>query len=473
MNMDYRLQINHLKKEMLIYELTIRGIPVDDSKTVDELRSALRPLLKLEKQGKSIKEQAYNFNIDEELDYISAAVKDISTSIKTTSKEPTTTKFERNQSRLIHLLRRVDRIPTEGLSEDKVQLRAGLFVNILSDLDELEKQLSADPNLSAMLDSTHLQGDGKEPTRSPTPLPTDTQHQPPTDHLLNTVTCPVTTPVVPVQKWGLQFTGDPKHMSVHAFLERVEELRSARHISEKDLFDSAIDLFSGKALNWFRAYRTRFSNWRELADLLCQHYEPPDYRTRLFREILDRTQDTSEGIVDYLSSMSALFRRYGSFSEEAQLDIIIKNLSPFYTTQLPVVHSIEELESECLKLEAKKYRADHYVPPPRRRLNLVEPDFAYIGASEPCNSGPSINSCEDSLSKAITGPLPNASAIADQHNRSKANVICWNCQGQGHLSRNCPKPRKLRCFKCGQLGVTIRNCPKCNASENARRGNQN
>jgi len=80
-------------------------------------------------------------------------------------------------------------------------------------------------------------------------------------------------------------------MSVHNFLERATELRLARGLSEAELFDSAIDLFSEKALNWFRVNRDRFNNWQSLSELLTRHFEPLDYRARSFKEILDQTQD--------------------------------------------------------------------------------------------------------------------------------------------------------------------------------------
>lgn len=167
---------------------------------------------------------------------------------------------------------------------------------------------------------------------------------------------------------------------------------------------------------------------------MCRHFELPDCRSRLFREILDRTQDPSESIVDYLSSISALFQRYGDLSDEVQLDIISRNLSPFYLTQLPAVRSLVELEAECLKLKTKKYRADHYVPPSRRRQNLVKPNLAFITSTS-----------------------------------AEPSPVCWSCNFPGHLGRECSKARKLHCFRCGAPGVTVRNCRSCIPSENCPR----
>lgn len=50
-----------------------------------------------------------------------------------------------------------------------------------------------------------------------------------------------------IYKWGLLFDGNESTHELYSFLERVDELSEARQISKSQLFDSAIDLFGGKA----------------------------------------------------------------------------------------------------------------------------------------------------------------------------------------------------------------------------------
>ena len=109
--MDYRLRVNFLKKEMLIHELNVRGIPADDTHTVDSLRASLRPLLQLEKKNKSLTYPPYVFDFDAEKKYVESTLKQAVASIKTVTGEKALTKFERYQTHLVHLLSRVDRIP--------------------------------------------------------------------------------------------------------------------------------------------------------------------------------------------------------------------------------------------------------------------------------------------------------------------------------------------------------------------------
>lgn len=67
---------------------------------------------------------------------------------------------------------------------------------------------------------------------------------------------------VPVERWGLKFNGET---SVVAFLERVQELSIARHVSPQELWESALDLFEGTALIWFRGIRKHHYSWKSLA----------------------------------------------------------------------------------------------------------------------------------------------------------------------------------------------------------------
>ena len=97
-------------------------------------------------------------------------------------------------------------------------------------------------------------------------------HQPPhsTPQNVQLLTDPLKS--IPVHKWDLKFNGEATSCIVMSFLDRVDELKVARHISDAELFTSAIDLFEGKALLWFRSVQGRCRNWTELSALPLSHY---------------------------------------------------------------------------------------------------------------------------------------------------------------------------------------------------------
>ncbi|XP_069328240.1 zinc finger CCHC domain-containing protein 7 [Eulemur rufifrons] len=50
--------------------------------------------------------------------------------------------------------------------------------------------------------------------------------------------------------------------------------------------------------------------------------------------------------------------------------------------------------------------------------------------------------------------------LAQRYYTDYKNVTCRNCDKRGHLSKNCPFPRKARpCYLCSELGHTMYSCP--------------
>lgn len=213
---------------------------------------------------------------------------------------------------------------------------------------------------------------------------------------------------------------------------------------------SAVDLFVGKALIWYRANRENFLNWEQLVEGLRDEFQPADYDERLLDEIRHRTQGPTESIGIYVSVMRNLFSRLTSkLSEAAQVKIIVKNLAPAFQHQLALIDviSVEQLTQLGRKLEAIKLSVDDYVPPARSGKAL-EPDLAYASVEKPTVS-------------EITASSGNANVSGGQK--------CWNCGAIGHRAIRCRAPKRKHCYSCGEPGVISRNCPKCSGNGQASR----
>lgn len=422
---SFVLDADSLAEDEIIYELKLRGVSVAAGKSEIELRGLLRPLLKLESSQKSLHYPTNPINVDEELTALETKLLGLDLNL---SAHDTTNVLglQHLRGRVYHVLKRINRIRVDELTAEQVTARSDCLARALSLLDRLDLLCGDTDSVpdTARVDFAHL----FDSTR--VPIASSGRAQ-------------------PVAKWQLKFSGDPRGISVHNFLERVNELRVARGVSEHQLFESAIDLFEGRALQWYRCNRQRFTCWTSLSDLLVKHYEPPDYRPRLFEDILSRTQDPHESFVDYFSCMLAMMRRHGGIGDEMQLDILTRNLAPFYTMQLPTVSTLAQLEDECLKLEKKKHRADHYRPPSRKRGSYVEPDLACVSANP-------LFASEYFSSESQSSPVVNA-VQSDK-------IKCYNCDQLGHAFRSCPAPKRIFCYRCGEVGVTSRTCSRCSGN---------
>lgn len=452
--MDYKIEVNYLKKDELVMELKLRGIATSDDQTVDDLRPILRPLINLEKCGRSVRSPAIELDFKEECPIIEKKLKDLISMIPNISGDNSKAKFNRVQTRIMHLLYRCDHFSSDPQYD---LAKSELVARILGALDQLEQTLNKDPNLSTSLglNLTHIDNQPSAHLSSPiTPLVNNNVNnnqtpQPCTS--ASTTNTPTFTKHLPIYKWNIKFSGENDDLTIYEFLDQIKELCSARKVSETQIFDSAYELFTGKARSWFVNNKSRFNDWQSLTDLLISHYSSPDYRSRLFENILRRTQDVNESIIDYLNCMKSMFRRYGNISEEMQLDITVRNLAPFYTSQLPEVFNLHELESECLKLETKKFRVENYKSPSQKDIEYVDPAFAFKPVKKVHRH---VNEVSEISPTSPTKP-----------------IICFNCKKPGHINRNCTAPRSKHCFKCGLKGFTIRTCTNCSNNAPGVSGN--
>lgn len=418
--MSYKLDIQRLNKNELTYELKIRGFI--DVGNVDQMRDCLRNLMRLEKTENSLTYPDYEFVFDDEVVVIESKIKDISELVEeldTGRKSGPALKIE---TKFAHILRRSDRLKAVG--DNQIKQKSTLLTRIMELMSKYERKMfEIDSNVNI-----------DPPPHASTPNSVVRAARGSSENA-STSSKPI-----PVIKWNLKFNGECKEFSVNSFLERVEELRVARHLTKSDLFDSALDLFSDKALIWYRAAKKRCTDWDSLTLLLKEEFQPPEYDDRLLDEIKRRTQGRNETVGIFIAVMTNMFERMSKPVDEAtQLKIILKNLSPFYQMNLSLteVESVGELLKYCKRLEAKKYNIDNFILPTKSK-NDLEPDLAYV----------STDTDEIELTRASSG--------------LQISVInCWNCNKSGHRSAQCLEQKRKHCYRCGKAGFTVRDCPKC------------
>jgi transposase InsO family protein len=255
--------------------------------------------------------------------------------------------------------------------------------------------------------------------------------------------------VIHLYKWNLQFDGKG---SVTSFLERVEELRESRGISKGQLFRSAVELFRGDALTWYRPRRSHLKDWDDLCTQLKSSFLPPGYETRLLQEIQKRTQGAEEKLILYVSVMENLFNKLTNRPcERDRVQTIRGNLLPRIQRGLAAlkIENTEDLLQYGRAVEETEFLSQQYCPPPTSSRSMVEPELAYY---------PSTHGKPEKLHALTPLPAPRLSYSQE--------IKCWNCGEIGHHRTTCDKPTKILCFRCGKAGFTVRSCPKCSGNGN-------
>lgn len=257
---------------------------------------------------------------------------------------------------------------------------------------------------------------------------------------------------VPVWKWNVFYSGDTKE-SLTDFLERISELRVARNASYSELFSSAVDIFRGPALIWFRNIKHTVHDWFELEKLLRDTFLPSDYYEDLLSEIKKRTQGEKENVTLFIAQMQGLFAKLSPIPEESeQIRIIRRNLLPYFLGQLSLhdISSLSELSSLCKQLDETRIHIENYRPPSRRVDKVMEVSLA---CSFPIS--------EDGNENSQVCEVNPSSSICSTPNSTYSRIVCWNCRSNGHRYNQCKQTRIKFCFGCGNQGVTKSSCSKC------------
>lgn len=437
--MDTKLDIGRLSTDELEYELKIRG--VSESAPVEVMRRTLRRLVRFANSASFVL-PPYPFTFAEDATAIEAKIASINDFIRGFVGSRTSSGYQKISTSISHAIGRVNR-STPKTDEEQKQRSQFLvrLVDLMSQLTSIAKlfEKSSTNVPPTVLDLSTINNSNNRTSTSSDDSDEEIPSRASREHVVKPV---------PVSSWGLKFSGDPKTLSLGAFLERVGELRLARNSSDELIFRSAIDLFSGPALTWYRANRDSFASWQDVVVGLRAEFQSHDFDERLFEEIKRRTQGPQESIGMYLAAMKNLFSRLSTpVPESTQLTILLRNLHPFYQTPLGLVEvtSIGQLLTLGRKLEAKKATVEAYVPPPSKHRSM-EPDLAYMD---------------------VTSNATSRAASSSANPRTP--VKCWNCEQIGHLASRCDRPPRMHCYKCGEPGVTVRNCRKCSLNSGGTR----
>lgn len=404
-----------LTRDELEYEMRVRGIKNISSLSVAEMRKGLTSRLKKETLGTLISEPIEPLDSIEEILICTQKIVEMETAMAEAQKPLDSSELKKYGSRVGHLYSRLARVITE---DPKVVIDKE---NLRTRLETIEQQILDKEAISDTLSSTLTIQSPLTPSVN-TPSPRQT----------------------PVVKWNLIFSGDDNEMSVNAFIERVEEYRISRNVSEIELFNSAVELFRGNALIWFRANKNKISNWAELVVLLRAEYEPHDYELELWKEIRSRTQGVDEKVGSFFACLENLFARLPTPATETQkLQVLRRNIAPYYIYGIGLadIHTVDQLLLVCKRLEANRYMAEKFQPPPSNKRSLLEPDLAY--QNRPRSS------------------RVNTVSQSDSSPKHSNDARCWNCASNGHKFSQCRLPRNKFCFRCGFKDVTKFNCPKC------------
>lgn len=402
------------------YELLIREFKSTKA-DIGSKRKALKKLIQKEKKKEEVTYRVEDLDIEQEKTEVEesvAALNDLIKNYDSNSRDAIMQK-KKITSRIEHIRGRLRRLLIDDSEAMKLYKEFRDEMNILLLASECDIDSAEEEDASAKQMALLSTGDSNS-QRLQTPSCTSTESR---------IEVPLKSSgkSIAVFKWNLTFDGSKDN--VMSFIERAEELRIARNCTKDELFASAIDLFTGPALIWFRSIRNSITDWNTLIQILRRDFLPTDYDEVLWEQIKDRNQGRHERVTIFIAVLENLFSRLTvPCSEEVKIKFIKRNLLACYSSALALVDvaTVEALSELCRRIEDANITVKH------QNTSRVA-----------------------SLESALT--------YEAKHSGNDGNKVkCWNCNEDGHIRRDCRKPKTpIHCFGCNEPGVIKPNCPKC------------
>lgn len=244
--MPFKLDVDRLSKDELIWELKARSIAESDS--VDSLRKSLRSAMAVEKDASFGAVLCFEGDASVELDICETKLTEIHNSLQTFT--GTANQVRKLETKFCHLYNRLE--PVKG---DDVQLkikRSTLLKNVMEFIEEYQSmRRNIQQTVDIPTDPRFRENINVSTSSNAQPAMTSSPRNQSTNPAVNNTSFVASGHSVPVYKWQLKFSGQPTE-SFNAFLEEVEEHCQSRNVDRDQLFASARDLFTGDALRMYK-----------------------------------------------------------------------------------------------------------------------------------------------------------------------------------------------------------------------------
>lgn len=438
--MAYPIKLLLLQKSELSYEVAIRGESPSDN--VAGLRQQVTKLTQLY-PADEILESVFEFS--EDIKGCVETLDKVKNNLDTLKSTYNNSLYNRTKSLLNHLHYRIQRIETPDNPDDSVLLS--------------KVQKSFEKHYNIMLGfSKPVTGDTEPKISVPASENEDTGNIN-TSGLNISVTCDRG---ISNDLSKLKYDGKT---CVRAFIQRVEEFRVSKGVSDSKMLQSAIDIFTGDALHWYRSVSSIYKDWTSLISHLKEDFDILDFDYRMTSEIRNRTQGDGESIIVYLSIMEGMFSRLSKpLSNEDKLEIILHNIRPCYSNIIaasPNIKSIQDLREVCKNYERIKVRSENYREPPVFNSKMLAPEFCYQPQKRKEQEKKFYGN--GSFSMSTHRPFKNDSQFKPLEARVAeiSTPYCFRCRVNTHSMRDCTAERTIFCFGCGEKNVRKPDCPKC------------
>lgn len=192
-------------------------------------------------------------------------------------------------------------------------------------------------------------------------------------------------------------------------------------------------------------------NFEQLLSQMKTMYDHRPSKLGLRKEFEQRKWHSNEAFTEYFHDKVVLANRV-SVDEDELMDYIIDGISDVQLRNQARMH--------CFKSKTMLLEAFEKIPAPystKFRNNRYEKPKG-----------------EDKTNKSPLTEKDAKEKDAKEKDSFRMSMECYNCNGKGHMSRECKKPKRSvdTCFQCGETGHRANSCSNQNNKENDMKSDQ-
>lgn len=236
------------------------------------------------------------------------------------------------------------------------------------------------------------------------------------------------------------FNGEDDY-GVRKWIEDFEGIMRTLKGDANDHYQMARHLVRDTAMLYLRT--TRVSNYDELKQALLQRYDRRVSYYEVYEKLRNRHRRRDESMLRYITCMQEI-AQHVPMDESELVALIVAGIrdNSAYISILAGARTIQAL------IEA--------LPAYERTIALSKP------LGHPPNSSTGSGVRRPSVPQTPSARSQGFGAGAPRPPSDPMDVRCYNCSKSGHLSRNCPLPKRAigSCFVCGSTDHVRANCPQ-------------
>ena len=195
----------------------------------------------------------------------------------------------------------------------------------------------------------------------------------------------------------------------------------------------------GAALRWYRAIKSEAKTWKLFEEKFLAEYRPADWKWKKKSEFYSLKQVNKESISEFISRFRRICGDLPDIPEEIKKERFIDGLLPEYRKW--VILTGPETICEAFSFAKRAEAAVCAEKNPKSQATVTHQPVAKERSVQRVPEGFDMDSLADELSRMVIKRIESDHKPVSNY---RANIMCYNCQKNGHRAWFCPEHNEQR-----------------------------